>query len=333
MMGEKISVIVPVYNVEAYLEKCVESILKQTYTNLEILLVNDGSTDTSGELCDQLAQRDQRIRVIHKENSGLSDARNRGIEEASSDLIGFIDSDDYIDEDMYEILYRQMLESNADLSMCGHYDVYHQIPEKQVAAIQTWELTPQEAIKMVMEAKILSVTAVNKLYKKEVNVIYNDNQNNTDIPFIQANSFERIISLMEILSEEDKTTEEIADIMQFDLRQSDYYYNAGKYLGLFEKVDIEDEGKTIKKVSLSKLGKDTVKLRYKERQLKLVGLILQHDIFYRLFINVYNSGELPTKEEIQNIMRNNNICNASQIVRRSSSVYSWVKWIFNLQNI
>ena len=168
MMGEKISVIVPVYNVEAYLEKCVESILKQTYTNLEILLINDGSTDTSGELCEQLAQRDQRIRVIHKENGGLSDARNRGIEEASSDLIGFIDSDDYIDQDMYETLYRQMLESSADLSMCGHYDVYHQIPEKQVATIQTWELTPQEAIKMVMEAKILSVTAVNKLYKKEL---------------------------------------------------------------------------------------------------------------------------------------------------------------------
>ena len=168
MMGEKISVIVPVYNVEAYLEKCVESILKQTYTNLEILLVNDGSTDNSGELCDQLAQRDQRIRVIHKENGGLSDARNRGIEEASSDLIGFIDSDDYIEQDMYETLYRQMLESSADLSMCGHYDVYHQIPEKQVATIQTLELTPQEAIKMVMEAKILSVTAVNKLYRKEL---------------------------------------------------------------------------------------------------------------------------------------------------------------------
>ena len=177
--------------------------------------------------------------------------------------------------------------------------------------------------------------ALNELYDvySSINVIYNDNQNNTDIPFIQANSFERIISLMEILSEEDKTTEEIADIMQFDLRQSNYYYNAGKYLGLFEKVDIEDEGKTIKKVSLSKLGKDTVKLRYKERQLKLVGLILQHDIFYRLFINIYNRGELPTKEEIQNIMKNNNVCNASQIVRRSSSVYSWVKWIFNLQNI
>ena len=166
MIKEKISIIVPVYNVEAYLERCVESILKQTYTNLEILLVNDGSTDKSGELCDKLALRDHRIRVIHKENGGLSDARNRGIDEASSNLIGFIDSDDYIDEDMYETLYRQMVASKADLSMCGHYDVYHQIPEKQVAKIKTWELMPEEAIKMVMEAKILSVTAVNKLYKK-----------------------------------------------------------------------------------------------------------------------------------------------------------------------
>ena len=167
-MQEKISIIVPVYNVEAYLERCVESILKQTYTNFELLLVNDGSTDKSGELCDELALRDQRIRVIHKENGGLSAARNTGIDYASSDLIGFIDSDDYIDEDMYETLYRHLRESNADLSMCGHYDVYHQIPEKQVSEIKTWELSSEKAIKMVMEAKILSVTAVNKLYKKEL---------------------------------------------------------------------------------------------------------------------------------------------------------------------
>ena len=81
MMGEKISVIVPVYNVEAYLEKCVESILKQTYTNLEILLINDGSTDTSGELCEQLAQRDQRIRVIHKEKVACLMLGIEGLEE------------------------------------------------------------------------------------------------------------------------------------------------------------------------------------------------------------------------------------------------------------
>lgn len=177
--------------------------------------------------------------------------------------------------------------------------------------------------------------ALNELYDiySNISVIYDDNQNNTEIPFIQANSFERIISLMEILSEEDKTTEEIADIMQFDLRQSDYYYNAGKYLGLFEKVDIYDEGKIVKKVSLTKTGKDTIKLRYKERQLKLVGLILQHDIFNRLFINAYSSGELPTKKEIQRVMRANNVCNTGQIERRSSSVYSWLRWIFNLPRI
>ena len=177
--------------------------------------------------------------------------------------------------------------------------------------------------------------ALNELYDvySDVKVVYDDNQNNTNIPFIQANSFERIISLMEILFEEDKSTEEIAEIMQFDLRQSDYYYNAGKYLGLFEKKDVADEEKIVKKVSLSKLGKDTVKLRYKERQLKLVRLILEHEIFNKLFTKVYNSGELPTKEEIQEIMRENNVCNDGQIVRRSSSVYSWLKWIFNLQNI
>ena len=167
-MQEKISIIVPVYNVEAYLERCVESILKQTYTNFELLLINDGSTDKSGDLCDQLALRDDRIRVIHKENGGLSHARNRGIDEASADLIGFIDSDDYIDADMYETLYRQLKEANADLAMCDHYDVYNQIPEKQVSEIKTWQFSSEEAIKMVMEAKVLSVTAVNKLYRKEL---------------------------------------------------------------------------------------------------------------------------------------------------------------------
>ena len=167
-MGEKISVIVPVYNVEQYLERCVDSIINQTYTNLEIILVNDGSTDNSGKLCDELAKKDERIRVIHKENGGLSDARNRGIDEAESDLVGFIDSDDYIDSDMYEVLLKNLNNTDADLSMCALYDVYNNTPEAQVANKETWELSSEQAIKMVMEAKILSVTAVNKLYRKSL---------------------------------------------------------------------------------------------------------------------------------------------------------------------
>ena len=167
-MGEKISVIVPVYNVEQYLERCVDSIINQTYTNLEIILVNDGSTDNSGKLCDELAKKDERIRVIHKENGGLSDARNRGIDEAESDLVGFIDSDDYIDNDMYEVLLRNLNDTDADLSMCALYDVYNNTPEEQVTNKEIWELSSEQAIKMVMEAKILSVTAVNKLYRKSL---------------------------------------------------------------------------------------------------------------------------------------------------------------------
>ena len=167
-MGEKISVIVPVYNVEQYLERCIDSIINQTYTNLEIILVNDGSTDNSGKLCDELAKKDERIRVIHKENGGLSDARNRGIDEAESDLVGFIDSDDYIDSDMYEVLLKNLNNTDADLSMCALYDVYNNTPEAQVTNKETWELSSEQAIKMVMEAKILSVTAVNKLYRKSL---------------------------------------------------------------------------------------------------------------------------------------------------------------------
>ena len=167
-MGEKISVIVPVYNVEQYLERCVDSIINQTYTNLEIILVNDGSTDNSGKLCDELAKKDERIRVIHKENGGLSDARNRGIDESESDLVGFIDSDDYIDSDMYEVLLKNLNDTDADLSMCALYDVYNNTPEAQVTNKGTWKLSSEQAIKMVMEAKILSVTAVNKLYRKSL---------------------------------------------------------------------------------------------------------------------------------------------------------------------
>ena len=170
-MGEKISVIVPVYNVEQYLEKCVESIINQTYKNLEIILVNDGSTDNSGKLCDELAKKDERIKVIHKENGGLSDARNRGIEEATAKVIGFIDSDDYIDKDMYKILFENLNKTGADLSMCGHYDVFNGVIPNQVENIEVKLLSSIQAINMVMEAKVMSVTAVNKLYKKD---LFND---------------------------------------------------------------------------------------------------------------------------------------------------------------
>lgn len=111
----KISVIVPVYNTLEYLERCVDSIRRQTYENLEIILVDDGSTDGTGALCDSLASRDRRIRVYHKENGGASSARNFGIWNAIGDYIGFVDSDDYIDEDMYQSLAKLALENDYSI--------------------------------------------------------------------------------------------------------------------------------------------------------------------------------------------------------------------------
>ena len=122
--NELISIIVPVYNVEQYLEKCVNSIINQTYENLEIILVNDGATDSSGELCDKLATIDSRIKVYHKENGGLSDARNYGVERSTGEYIGFVDSDDYIDVEMYEKLYEAIKKENADVAECNLKIVY-----------------------------------------------------------------------------------------------------------------------------------------------------------------------------------------------------------------
>ena len=107
---DKISVIVPVYKVEPYLARCIESIQKQTYFNLEIILVDDGSPDNCGNLCDEYAAKDNRICVIHKKNGGLSDARNAGIESASGSYLCFADSDDWLDRDMIALLYKLCIE-------------------------------------------------------------------------------------------------------------------------------------------------------------------------------------------------------------------------------
>lgn len=123
-MGNLISIIVPVYNVESYLEQCIDSILAQTYKNLEIILVDDGSTDRSGEICDRYAEQDSRIRVVHQVNNGSSRARNAGLEICHGDYLGFIDGDDYVAPDMYRILLDNLRREDADISVCDSYAVF-----------------------------------------------------------------------------------------------------------------------------------------------------------------------------------------------------------------
>lgn len=121
---ELLSVIVPVYNVEQYLERCVDSILGQTYQNLEIILVDDGSSDASPRLCDAYAAKDGRIKVVHKHNGGLSDARNAGLAKATGKYIGYVDSDDWIEPTMYETMYQACKEQKAQVAICRYSQVY-----------------------------------------------------------------------------------------------------------------------------------------------------------------------------------------------------------------
>ena len=156
-----------------------------------------------------------------------------------------------------------------------------------------------------------------------------DNMDETNIPFIQANSMDRIISLLENIYENPMTLQQIAEFMDFEQRQSDYYYNAGKYLGLFEKTT--DDKQIV--VSLTSLGTKVFRLNYKQRQLKLVELILEHEIFIYFFDYMIKTGEMPDKDTIAKKMRELNVCKEGQIVRRASSVLGWLKWIYHLTKL
>lgn len=163
-----ISIIVPVYNVEKYLKKCIDSILNQSFQNFELILVDDGSTDSSGEICDEYALKDRRVLVIHKENEGLSSARNEGIKASSAEYVGFVDSDDYISFSMYEFLYNNLIDNNADISICGLYNCYENNVYPQYSKKEFYLLNNEQALKMALEGKVFSVHAVNKLYKKSL---------------------------------------------------------------------------------------------------------------------------------------------------------------------
>lgn len=168
MKNDLISIIIPVYKVEKYLEKCIESVLKQTYTNLQIILVDDGSPDNCGKICYEYAKKDSRIEVIHKANGGLSDARNVGISKAKGRYIGFVDSDDYIKEDMYEILLNLIKKYDADVSICNLYDVIdgNECIRNKENGIR--EYSRIDILKEILLDKNIQSYAWNKLYKKEL---------------------------------------------------------------------------------------------------------------------------------------------------------------------
>lgn len=169
MEAEKISVIVPCYNVAEWLPRCLDSIINQTYNNLEIILINDGSTDETANIIDTYATQDSRIVVIHQKNEGLVAVREKGIELATGDYIGFVDSDDSIEADMYERLINNALKYNADISHCGVSFVWsNSKTEQHYGTGRIIEQTTFEGIRDLLSGEYIEPSLCNKLYTKKL---------------------------------------------------------------------------------------------------------------------------------------------------------------------
>lgn len=169
MVNPAISIIVPIYKVEQYLSRCIDSILNQTFQDFELILVNDGSPDNCGQVCETYAIKDKRIKVIHKENGGLSDARNAGLDICSGEYIGFIDSDDFIHPRMYERLYSVLQKSEALIAQCDFQ--YFSDIEEILMTVETSEFEVydyKEAIAGIIDNHLLVVNVWNKLYHKSL---------------------------------------------------------------------------------------------------------------------------------------------------------------------
>ena len=164
-----VSVVVPVYNVEKYLRKCLDSILEQTFSDIEVILVEDCSLDRSREICEEYVHLDSRIRCIYQsENGGLGRARNTGIKAAQGVYLMFVDSDDYIDREMVEVLYQNISKSGADVASCGIWNVFQQRKSAQYDKVEKFMCTPEEAFGLLLIGEKIPGSSCNKMYRAEL---------------------------------------------------------------------------------------------------------------------------------------------------------------------
>lgn len=165
---QKVSIIVPVYNVERYINRCINSILVQTYTEFELILIDDGSPDNCGEICEAFARMDERVCCIHQKNIGLSGARNSGLDKATGNYICFVDSDDAVHEDFLRTLVETIESHNADIASCGRVDVYDEsLPKGEAIINYTIEFNQHEAMRHLVENKVFYQTVWDKIYTRK----------------------------------------------------------------------------------------------------------------------------------------------------------------------
>jgi len=168
MMDDLVSIIIPVYNAEIYLQRCLDSVLGQIYAKLEVIVINDGSTDGSADICEEYAQSDSRIKVIHKENGGVSSARNSGLDTASGGWIGFVDADDWVEPDMFEKLMNAAKKSGSQITICGHTDYRGDAAKIKSKAKHVGFLDREKAIKCLLAYDFFEGYLWNKLFKSSL---------------------------------------------------------------------------------------------------------------------------------------------------------------------
>lgn len=176
MDNDLITIIIPVYNVEEYIEMCLESVQVQTYDNIEIILINDGSTDNSKKICEKYTNMDSRFKIINKKNEGVSAARNVGLQKANGKYVTFVDSDDYIDKNYIFYLYNQIIKNNTDISICGTIDVDENGDYKRYSKNYVEEIDSIKALQELLNEEYYTSVVWAKMYKKELvqNIKFNN---------------------------------------------------------------------------------------------------------------------------------------------------------------
>ena len=267
-MNDLISVIIPVYNVNNYLDKCLETVVNQTYSSLEIILINDGSTDGSKEKCDEWVKKDDRIKVIHKENEGASKTRKVGVEQSTGKYITFIDADDFVDYEMIEKLHKALINTNSQISICNHKRAYNYKDKVLKKTNQIEEYTTEEAIEKLLEEKNINSYLWNKLYLKELF---------REVEFPNVKDSEDIDIFFQLLCNAKKISFTNDELYVYMLRKNSLSHNYTKQV-LLNEINIVNKRHRIinEQYSNLKLLNDMSRIKYIFRYHKKTALFLEN---------------------------------------------------------
>ena len=260
-----ISVIVPVYNVEEYLEECLESIKRQTYTDIEVILVNDGSIDRSKEICERYCEKDSRFKLVNQENKGLSGARNRGMLESKGEFISFVDSDDVLKEDMLDQLMKQMTSEDIDIVECWYTNEKQELELSIPKNVKTiFQGDSKEALVSLCKDNIVRLNAVAKLFRRQVIV---------NFPFLEGLFYEDVYGGIGILKHIRKMVK---------INYIGYYYRVRQGSIMNREFNIKNLDLFTICDKLEQLYQgDTDSLAYIHR--RLFHLVLMHVVDYHIF--------------------------------------------------